>query len=79
MTRIGNVGRGFGVFVDSGSEGANRDGINHLSQEGMFDVLRYDDWRKLGCSLGVSTVMGVMSKVFLGPGFAIWFIKARRC
>ena len=79
MTRIGNVGRGFRVFVDSGSEGANRDGINHLSQEGMFDVLRYDDWRKLGCSLGVSTVMGVMSKVFPGPGLTIWCIRARRC
>ena len=63
----------------SGSGGANRGGKNHLSQEGMFDVLRYDAWRKLGCSLGVSTVMGVMSKLFLGPGLTIWFIRARRC
>ena len=63
--------RSLEVFWINGSRGANGGSENHLSQEGMSDVLRYDDRRKLGCILGVSTVMGVIIKVFPGPGFII--------
>ena len=63
--------RSLEVFWINGSKGANGGSENHLSQEGMSNVLRYDDRRELGCILGVSTVMGIMSKVLPGPGFTI--------
>ena len=63
--------RSLGVFLINGSKGANGGSENHLSKVSMFDVLRYDDRRNLRCILGVSAVLGVMSKVFFGPGFII--------